>query len=166
MVAIFFDLQKAYDTTWKCGIMRDLHDPGLRGRMPLFISNFLKFRQFAIKIGNLISNFYNQEEGVPQGSILSVTLFSIQINGKIKTLSLGIDWSLYVDDFVIYYKSKHIHTINRQLQLCLHKIQRWADDNGFKLSMSKTVCLHFCNLRTPHPEPNLTINATQILVLN
>ena len=30
-VAIFFDLEKAYDTTWKYGIMKDLHDIGLRG---------------------------------------------------------------------------------------------------------------------------------------
>ena len=34
-VAIFFfDLEKAYDTTWKHGIMKDLHDIGLRGRLP------------------------------------------------------------------------------------------------------------------------------------
>jgi len=32
--------------------------------------------------------------------------------------------------------------------------------------MSKTVILHFCNNSTPHPEPNLTINKTQIPVLN
>ena len=30
-VAIFFDLEKTYDTTWKYGIMKDLHDIGLRG---------------------------------------------------------------------------------------------------------------------------------------
>jgi hypothetical protein len=28
---VFFDLEKAYDTTWKYGILRDLHDMGLRG---------------------------------------------------------------------------------------------------------------------------------------
>ena len=26
MVSIFFDLEKAYDTTWKYGIMNDLYD--------------------------------------------------------------------------------------------------------------------------------------------
>jgi len=40
MVAVYFDLEKAYDTTWKYGIMRDLHEAGLRGRLPFFISNF------------------------------------------------------------------------------------------------------------------------------
>jgi len=28
-VAVSFDLEKAYDTTWKCGIMTDLFDAGL-----------------------------------------------------------------------------------------------------------------------------------------
>ena len=32
---IFFDLEKAYDTTWKYGILKDLRDAGLRGRLPL-----------------------------------------------------------------------------------------------------------------------------------
>ena len=49
-VAIFFDLEKAYDTTWKYGIMKDLHDIGLRGRLPNFISNFLSDRSFNVRI--------------------------------------------------------------------------------------------------------------------
>ena len=39
--AIFFDLEKAYDTTWKFGILKDLYNAGLRGRLPLFIAGFL-----------------------------------------------------------------------------------------------------------------------------
>ena len=30
LVAVFFDLEKAYDTTWKYGIMNDLHEIGLK----------------------------------------------------------------------------------------------------------------------------------------
>ena len=42
LVAIFFDLEKAYDTAWKYGILKDLYDSGLRGYLPTFISNFLQ----------------------------------------------------------------------------------------------------------------------------
>ena len=31
VAAIFCDLEKAYDSTWKYGIMKDSHDIGLRG---------------------------------------------------------------------------------------------------------------------------------------
>ena len=42
VVSVFF--YKAYDTVWKYGVIRDLHKVGLRGRMPLFIQNFLSNR--------------------------------------------------------------------------------------------------------------------------
>ena len=83
-VAIFFDLEKAYDTTWKYGIMKDLHDTGLRGRLPNFISNFLSDRSFNVRIGSTLSDTFEQEQGVPQGSILSPTLFNIKINNIVK----------------------------------------------------------------------------------
>ena len=45
-LGVFFDLEKAYDTTWRYGILRDLYTCGLRGRMPLLIGLFLKERRF------------------------------------------------------------------------------------------------------------------------
>ena len=72
LVAVYFDLEKAYDTTWKYGIMKDLHDAGLTGHMPTFISKFLSNRKFSVRIGGTLSDIYDQEEGVPQGSILSL----------------------------------------------------------------------------------------------
>ena len=40
LTAVFFDLEKAYDTTWKYGIMRVLSDFGLKGKLPHFIEKF------------------------------------------------------------------------------------------------------------------------------
>ena len=77
LVSIFFDLEKAYDTTWKHGILLDLYKTGLRGRFPMFICDFLSDRYFKVRAGNTYSDPYSQEAGVPQGSILSVTLFMV-----------------------------------------------------------------------------------------
>ena len=46
MIAIFFDIEKAYDTTWKYGITKDLENMGLKGKLPIFIKNFLNDRKF------------------------------------------------------------------------------------------------------------------------
>ena len=56
VVSIFFDLEKAYDTTWKYGILKDLHEAGLRGRMPAFITKFLENRnlEFVLVLPSLI----------------------------------------------------------------------------------------------------------------
>ena len=50
-IAVFFDLEKACDMTWRYGIMRDLYDPGIRGRLPIFIASFLSNRHFRVRIG-------------------------------------------------------------------------------------------------------------------
>ena len=56
-------------------------------------------------------------------------------------------------------------SIERQLQLCLNKIEKSADENGFKFSKTKTLCMHFCNKINFHPDPTLTIYNSQIPVV-
>ena len=99
LVSVFFDLEKAYDTTWKFGIMEDLHKLGIRGHMAFFLSDFLMDRSFNVRVGNILSDDFVQEMGVPQGSILSVTLFSLKIYNIVDCLQSGVKCSLYVDDF-------------------------------------------------------------------
>ena len=75
-MSIFFDLEKAYDTTWKYGIMKDLYGINLRGRLHLFIHNFLYERKLRVRVGTSYSDFYDQEMGVPQGSIFCHPIYS------------------------------------------------------------------------------------------
>ena len=166
VVAIFFDLEKAYDTTWSYGILKDLHKAGLRGHLPNFIINFLKERQFRVKIGSTLSDLFRQEVGVPQGSILSPTLFMLKINDITKCLNQGVDSSLYVDDFLISLKGRNMLTTERQLQSCLNKLEKWCNENGFKFSPTKTVCVHFSQRRGLYPDPSLTLNGGQIPVVD
>ena len=74
--------------------MNDLHDFGIRGRHAYFISAFLNERQFRVRVGNTLSNPNEQEMGVPQGSIFSVTLFSVKINNIVKFVCLV--WNVFV----------------------------------------------------------------------
>ncbi|HIP82064.1 MAG TPA: reverse transcriptase-like protein, partial [Desulfocapsa sulfexigens] len=164
-VSIFFDLEKAYDTTWKYGILKDLHSFGLKGLLPQFIAKFLYDRKFQVRVGSTLSEIFDQEMGVPQGSILSVTLFSIKINSLAKVLNSNTDGSLFVDDFGVSCRGRHMATIERQLQLTLDKIHKWSLENGFKFSRTKTSCIHFCNMRKVHLDPELFLNKTPIKVV-
>ena len=100
MFSIFFDLEKAYDTTWKHGILLYLYKTGHRGRLPMFICDLLSDRYFEVRVGNIYSDVYSQEAGLPQGSILSVTLFGLKINSIISCLlpDINMKWTKsYVD---------------------------------------------------------------------
>ena len=165
VTAIFFNLEKAYDTTWKYGILKDLHDAGLRGRLPLFIASFFCDMKFQVRVGGSYSKLTEQETGVPQGSILSVTLFCLKINSIVKALFPGVECCLYVDDFLICYRSKHINIIEGHLERCFSKLHDWADTNGFKFSAAETVCIHFCHLRKLQPDPQLFLNGSPFPVV-
>ena len=100
--------------------------------------------------------------GVPQGSLRSVTLFSMKINSNAQCLKCGVDCSLYVDDFQICYRSSNMSIFERQLQLCLNKLQQWATDNGFRLSKAKTLCMHICQKRGLHLDPQPFLDKSPI----
>ena len=99
--------------------------------------------------------YKKKQEGVPQSSLLSTTLFNIKINDIIKEIFPDMNGSLYVDDCTISYISKYIQTIERKLQPNIDKINKWATENGFKFSETKTKCIHFCNKGNLLKDPKL-----------
>lgn len=166
LVSIFFDMEKAYDRTWRYGILHDLYDLGFRGNLPFFIKNFLSCRLFRVSIGNVLSHIYSQDEGVPQGSVLSVTLFSIKINNILNQLPPSVKGTLYVDDLQISCQGKDMRFIERQLQSAIRRITCWTDNNGFKFSADKTSCVHFCRKRGIHPDPDIFMDNKKINVVD
>lgn len=163
MVAVFFDLEKAYDTTWRYGILNALHLSGVRGPMAWFIQNFLSTRTFRTRIGSHLSTEHEQEQGVPQGSVLSCTLFILAINGILDTLPQHVKAMLYVDDLVIYTSSQYIPSIERRLQTSISRIEQWTKTNGFKFSTQKTVATHFHRKRGLQTEPSLFLYGNPII---
>ena len=162
LVTIFFDLEKAYDTAWRHGILKAIHNAGLRGELPLFIQSFLSRRFFQVKVGNTLSEKKCQEEGVPQGSVLSVTLFALAINSISSEIPPDILHTLFVDDLSLSYSGAKMNLVERKLQLAVNRIVRWADLNGFKFSTSKTVIVHFCRIHRLHPDPDIFIKGQRI----
>ena len=126
---------------------------------------FLENRNFRVRLGSTFSDPYEQEMGVPQGSILSVTLFSLKINSLANVLNKDVEGSLNVDGFLMSYKAKNTKTCERQLQYCLNKIEKLCVENGFRFSQTESVCVHFHNKRSHSPEPELTLNGTKIAVV-
>lgn len=79
-VSIFFDLEKAYDTAWRHGILLDLASFGVCGSMFNILENYLTHRTFRVRLGTVLSHVFTQENGVPQGGVLSCTLFIVKMN--------------------------------------------------------------------------------------
>ena len=156
-VSIFFDLEKAYDTTWRYGIIKDLYDAGLRGRLPSLIKSFLENRKISVRINGVLSPEKDILNGVPQGGILSVTLFAVKVNGVLDQIPTTSQFhaSLFVDDLQVGMRGFNLNEIYQQMQRVLNRIILWTDSNGFKFSSTKTKIVKFTKSNTALLEPNI-----------
>nr|WP_160869998.1 reverse transcriptase domain-containing protein [Pantoea sp. Taur] len=157
-VAVFFDMHKAFDKTNKSIILKKLKSLGFRGNLPIFIQKFLAHRHFKIRIGNTLSSDCEQINGVPQGCVLSTTLFTLAINDLGTNLPRGVRVMLFVDDLAIFYRSNDISCIKEKLQTSLNRINLWSHNSGLQFSTNKTKCVHFSRRRNTPQSPELLLN--------
>ena len=80
------DLEKAFDSVWIDGFLYKLQNIGITRNLLSIIQAFLSNRLSFIKIGNYHSNTFPIHIGLPQGSVLSPTLFI-----------------LFIKDFIVEY---------------------------------------------------------------
>ena len=118
--------------------------------MFIFIEQIISFQSFSLFFIENLVNF-------KVFTCIYAVLFTFVHNGASYK-------SLFVDDFGVSYRSKHMQAIERQLQLHLNRKEDWADNNGFTFSQSKNACVHFCRRRGLHPDPYLVLNNNPIPV--
>ena len=70
-----------------------------------------------MRAGSTLSDTYEQ---IPQGSILSLILFSLKINNIVKSVLKGLEASLFVDDFALCIWAKFFPHAQRLMQLCVN----------------------------------------------
>lgn len=111
MSLISLDIEKAYDCTWKHRIISKLSTILRHGYLLNYIKHFLQTKSFQVKLNNTISETFFQENGIPQGSSLSPTLFLIAINDDIYNyITEPIKYTLFADDLNIFSE------LNKQTQ--------------------------------------------------
>lgn len=147
VIAVFFDLEKAYDMVWKFYILKCLKEHGLNGNIIQYINNFFTDRKFTVRVNGYLSDEKLQTNGIPQGEILSVTLFLIAVNNITNFLPDRVYACLFADDLAIYYKGKNINTITLKIQNTLLNLEEWSKITGFKFSTLKTKAMLFTRKR-------------------
>ena len=143
VVSVFFDIKKAYDTTWRRGLVNDLHLLGIRGNLGFFLADFLRDRTLRVRLDSTLSGSYPMSEGIPQGSVLSVLCFGIAINGIANCIPADINHNMYVDDICISKAASRPSAAVRQIQRTIDNMVRWASQKGFTFSSEKTVYMIF-----------------------
>ena len=114
-------------------------------------NGFFANRRFQTKVGSYLSTPHPQEGGVPQGSVLSFSLFSVAINGILACLPHNAKGILYVDDLLIYSSGTYYPAIGQRIQVAINSIQDWALKRRFSFSSAKSVAIQFHRKHTMLP---------------
>ena len=84
---------------------------GPRGRLPVFVSEYLRDRWIRVRIGTTLSDEFYPEEGVPTGGVLAVTCFGLKINELPSCIAKDIFKALFVGDLAICFRGRSLDTI-------------------------------------------------------
>ena len=102
-----------------------------------------------MKIYDTESDIFYLQLGIPQGSSLGTTFFSIGINATIKELESIIDeleCPLYVDDAAINKISNSKKRNNVLLNQALNNRSKWSNQTNLRISLGIKI-IHFHRLR-------------------
>ena len=143
LLAVFFDLSKAFDRVWKEGLLLKILKSGVNNLMFKWIKNFLYQRKARVKLDRNLSKQVSLIEGVPQGGVLSPTLFIIYINDIMDGVSKHIHNTLHADDLAVWTTSEYVGTATRRIQEAVDHIGAWTNNWELTINKSKTVTTLF-----------------------
>ncbi|MCU7844861.1 MAG: endonuclease/exonuclease/phosphatase family protein [Candidatus Thiodiazotropha sp. (ex Monitilora ramsayi)] len=144
LVAVFLDLEKAFDLMWRKGVLLKLTEFGIEGRLLNWIGDFLADRKIRVRVGKETSEKREVENGSPQGSVISPILFNVIMNSLSEEIGRDpVALSQFADDSAIWKATRKPQTAIKHLQITLNKIENWGKNWGFRISAEKTKCVIF-----------------------
>ena len=88
--AVALDISKAFDRVWHNALLSKLPSYGLPSNFCQWVSSFLSNRFIRVMVDGNLSDCFSINAGVPQGSVLSTTLFLFHINDLLASTSNSI----------------------------------------------------------------------------
>ena len=146
LACVYLDYKQAYDRVWRQALPIKMKHMGIQGKILQWIINLIKNRTFQVRVKHCLSETHTTQRGLPQGSVLSPTLFNIYINDVTKTVE-NSSMALFADDIAIWNRNKSIDILGHDLQSDLHKIESWSNLWKLKLSVPKTKAMVFTKKR-------------------
>ena len=102
---MLLDLSSAFDTVDHEILLEECSRLGIRNKALDLVRSYLSNRTVQVACKGAISESKPMISGVPQGSILGPTLFSIYLGSLSKLLDeLEVKYHMYADDIQIYWE--------------------------------------------------------------
>jgi hypothetical protein len=119
--AVFLNIEKAFDATWYLGLVYKLRKLKFSTNLIKLLSLFLSARRLSVSVESEMFTLREIQGRVPQGSVLSSTLYSMYINYTPQTLAVYL-----ADGICVYATDRKEGYILRELQRGLNSTETWC----------------------------------------
>ena len=158
---VALDISKAIDRVWHQGLISKVKNYGVGNTFIRWLSDFLCNHSIQAVIDRIHSNFYAVYSGVPQGLVISPTLFLLFLN-YLLCLTTNPIYSFADDSSLCHSYSYNAHPnpnevgVNRNymddtLNSDLVKSEEWGRVNRVEFNARKTQCCLLSHKRTSNP---------------
>jgi hypothetical protein len=155
-IVVALDMSKAFDTVNSYKLINKLLNTDIPPIILKYIANYIKSRKAYTIYNNETSKQQQFKAGVPQGGVLSPTLFNVYTS-DLPYPPPNVKNVTYADDITIYASHTNYRIAQQTIQPYLKDIHDWTKTNDLKLNAGKTTTTLF----TPDPaeySTELTLN--------
>ncbi|KAL1122958.1 hypothetical protein AAG570_003283, partial [Ranatra chinensis] len=146
---VILDSEKAFDSVWIEGLVYKLIVSGISSPISKLIHSFLINRKIRVKVGRVTSECATIPAGVPQGSVLSPTLFNLYTSDILTTPGVCIVG--FADDTALYTSSTSTSRAINRLTNATHHIIHTLNQYKINVNTNKTEAILFTNSKS-HPQ--------------
>ena len=143
VVAVFLDVEKAFDNVWQNGLKYKIFMLDLLSKMTRWLSDCLVGRVIQVNVNGFLSDKVRPITGVPQGSVLSPLIFPIYVNDLPNSHHRQNSKSQFADDTALWAASKNVQFAAKHLLKGLPKLAKWCAKWRIKLNPEKTKVIIF-----------------------
>jgi ribonuclease HI len=164
-LAVFADLEKAFELASREVILYELTKMGVCGNMLGWLRDYLTDRKARVLYQGHHSFIHELENGTPQGAVLSPFLFNVIVNKVLKySYPKGITVVSYADDIAIIANPWMHQAQGVKMQEALRVFEGACEDLGLKINVNKTKAMVFC--KTSKSQPPLVLQEQPLEYVN
>lgn len=136
----YLDFSKAFDTVPHKRLLSKLRAYGVGGKLLEWIESFLTGRFQRVVVQGSMSDWSPVSSGIPQGTVLGPTLFTIYVNDLPNCVSSSV--KLFADDTKVYCRVPQPQLSALPLQHDLDALVEWSERWLLKFNVSKCKVMH------------------------
>ena len=152
-IAIFLDIKGAFDTVTYGAITRNLRDRGINPATMAWYHNLLVERiTYAYNDTTGAKQYIRHAKGVPQGGILSPTMWNVAFDEYIRNVSpLSDVTAAYADDVCILVSGHCYQEAHDNALRVMEYTERWSRQNDIVFCNKKSEYINYTWKRTDPP---------------